>query len=178
MTPKVRAELLDKWVQIGCRFEHLGDMVSWLAVATIICSIPVLRSSSWKYVPDQSLKTIFKDWVPTIIQLERRQRTSKSTSSVFILAPPNLDDDFTRANVISYFGDLLIHADDLPSDTKFKYLEKKINRTKTLFINGNKDYKQSTLRDIKLVRQKTSGIMILLTTLFISSGNFIYHNLR
>ncbi|CAI4060603.1 GTPase-activating protein BEM2 SKDI_05G2360 [Saccharomyces kudriavzevii IFO 1802] len=133
MSSKLKAELLNKWVQIGCRFEHLGDMVSWLAVATIICSIPVLRSSSWKHVPDQSLKTIFKDWVPTIIQLERRQRTSKSTSSVFILAPPNLDDDFTRANVISYFGDLLIHADDLPPDAKFKYLEKKINRTKNAF---------------------------------------------
>ncbi|AJU43911.1 CDN_1a_G0016060.mRNA.1.CDS.1 [Saccharomyces cerevisiae] len=152
VTPKVRAELLDKWVQIGCRFEHLGDMVSWLAVATIICSIPVLRSSSWKYVPDQSLKTIFKDWVPTIIQLERRQRTSKSTSSVFILAPPNLDDDFTRANVISYFGDLLIHADDLPSDTKFKYLEKKINRTKNAFHKW-----QQRLQAIDSTRHKTSS---------------------
>ncbi|QID84690.1 rho GTPase-activating protein [Saccharomyces pastorianus] len=151
MTPKLKAELLNKWVQIGCRFEHLGDMVSWLAVATIICSVPVLRSSSWKYVPDQSLKTIFKDWVPTIIQLERRQRSSRSTSSVFILAPPNLDDDFTRANVISYFGDLLIHADDLPSDTKFKYLEKKINRTKNAFHKW-----QQRLQSIDSMRNTTS----------------------
>ncbi|CCD24258.1 GTPase-activating protein BEM2 NDAI_0C05990 [Naumovozyma dairenensis CBS 421] len=132
--PKLGAKILTKWVQLGCRFEHLGDMVSWLAVATIICSIPVLRlMSAWEYVSEPILKIIFKDWVPTIMQLDRRQMTSKSTSSVFILAPPNLDDNFVWLNVISYFGDLIIHADDLPNATKFKYLEKKISRTKNAF---------------------------------------------
>ncbi|GMM56051.1 GTPase-activating protein [Maudiozyma humilis] len=134
ITPKTRAKLLRKWVQLGCKFEHLGDMVSWLAIATVICSVPILRLfKSWEYVSESTLKIIFKDWVPTIAQLERRQTSSKSTSSVFILAPPNLNDEFIRANVISYFGDLIIHADDLPQDIKFKYLEKKINRTKNAF---------------------------------------------
>lgn len=134
MNAKLRAKVLTKWVEFGGRFEYLGDMVSWLAVATIICSLPILRlSSSWQYVPEHTLRIIFKDWIPTIAQLDRRQMSSKSTSSVFILAPPNLDDPFIRSNVISYFGDLIIHADDLPLDTKFKYLEKKINRTKNAF---------------------------------------------
>ena len=134
ITPKMRAKLLRKWVQLGCKFEHLGDMVSWLAIATVICSVPVLRLfKSWQFVSDTTLKIIFKDWVPTIVQLERRQASSKSTSSVFILAPPNLADPFIRDNVISYFGDLIIYADDLSQNIKFKYLEKKINRTKNAF---------------------------------------------
>ncbi|CAB4255516.1 similar to Saccharomyces cerevisiae YER155C BEM2 Rho GTPase activating protein (RhoGAP) involved in the control of cytoskeleton organization and cellular morphogenesis [Maudiozyma barnettii] len=134
ITPKTRAKILRKWVQLGCKFEHLGDMVSWLAIATVLCSVPILRLfKSWQYVSETTLKIIFKDWVPTIAQLERRQASSKSTSSVFILAPPNLNDPFIRDNVISYFGDLIIYADDLSQNTKFKYLEKKINRTKNAF---------------------------------------------
>ncbi|CCF56539.1 hypothetical protein KAFR_0B02410 [Kazachstania africana CBS 2517] len=134
MNPRLRAKLLVKWVQLGSRFEHLGDMVSWLAIATIMCSVPILRLlSSWKHVPESTLKVIFRDWVPTIAQLDRRNMSSKPTSSVFILAPPNLDNSFIRSNVISYFGDLIIHTNNLPQETKFKYLQKKINRTKNAF---------------------------------------------
>lgn len=131
---KLRAKVLTKWVEFGVKFEHLGDMVSWLAVATIICSVPILRLASlWTQVPENILKTIVKDWIPTIAQLDRRHLSSKSTSSVFILAPPNLDNPFIKSNVISYFGDLIIHADDLMPETKLKYLERKINRTKNAF---------------------------------------------
>lgn len=134
MDARTRAKVLVKWVQLGCRLEHLGDMVSWLTIATIICSVPILRlSQSWQYVPESILKIIFKDWVPTIVQLDRRQMSSKSTSSVFILAPPNLEDPYIRENVISYFGDLLVIADDLPTDSTLKYIEKKITRTKNAF---------------------------------------------
>lgn len=131
---KKGAKLLEKWVQLGCIFEQIGDMVSWLAIATVICSIPVLRLGSiWKIMPESTIKVVLNDWIPTIVQLERRQISSKSTGSVFILAPPNLDDPNIKNNVVSYFGDLIIHADDLPSGTKLKYLAKKINRTKNAF---------------------------------------------
>lgn len=131
---KLGARVLTKWVEFGGKFEALGDMVSWLAVATVICSIPILRLKSlWTHVPENILRVIFKDWIPTIAQLDRRHLSSKSTSSVFILAPPDLDNPFIKSNVISYFGDLMIHADDLPSETKFKYLERKVNRTKNAF---------------------------------------------
>ncbi|GCE98780.1 rho GTPase-activating protein [Zygosaccharomyces mellis] len=133
-SPKFRGKILSKWVDLGVRFEHLGDMVSWLALATIVCSIPILRLyQAWQYVSEHTIRVIFKDWVPTIAQLNRRQLSSRSTSSVFILAPPNLEDPVIRSNVISYFGDLIIHADDLPAETKLKYLEKKINRTNNAF---------------------------------------------
>lgn len=134
ITPKMRAKLLNKWIQIGCHFEHLGDMVSWLAIATIICSIPVLRlASSWNHIPESSLKIIYDDWTPTISQLNRRAFSSSPINSVFILAPPYLDDAKIRENTISYFGDLLIHADQLDKSNKFRSLEKKINRTKNAF---------------------------------------------
>ncbi|EDO18680.1 hypothetical protein Kpol_1055p35 [Vanderwaltozyma polyspora DSM 70294] len=133
-TPSQRAKLITKWIKIGCKFEQIGDMVSWLAIATIICSLPILRlQNTWNFIDEDLLKILFKDWIPTIIQLDRRQFSSKSTQSVFILAPPNLNDPIIRNNVISYFGDLMIHADELPSDSKLKYLEKKINRTKNAF---------------------------------------------
>lgn len=153
MSPKLRAKVLTKWIEFGGMFEKLGDMVSWLAVATIICSVPILRLySSWKYVPDQTIKILFKDWIPTIAQLDRRQMSLKSTSSVFILAPPNLNDPFIRSNVISYFGDLIIHADNLPASSKFKYLEKKINRTKNAFYKWQQrlDALNSDLEDSHL----------------------------
>ncbi|AAS54634.1 AGR144Cp [Eremothecium gossypii ATCC 10895] len=147
-TPKKRAEVLTKWVQLGCKFERLGDMVSWLAIATVICSIPVLRlTRTWQYVPDSYLKIIFKDWVPTIVQLDRRQMSSKSMNSVFILAPPNLNDAFVRDNVIPYFGDLVIHSDDLPRDSKYKYLEKKIRRTKNAFYKWQQRLDQAFAQD-------------------------------
>ncbi|CDO94138.1 unnamed protein product [Kluyveromyces dobzhanskii CBS 2104] len=132
--PKERALVLTKWVQLGCTFEKFGDMVSWLAIATIICSQPILRLSvTWQYISDQTLKIIFKDWVPTIVQLDRRQLSFRTTNSVFILAPPNLNEKSIRENVIPYFGDLTIHTNDLTDDTMFRYLEKKIYRTKNAF---------------------------------------------
>lgn len=132
--PKERALVLTKWVQLGCTFEKIGDMVSWLAIATIICSTPILRLSlTWQYISDQTLKIIFKDWVPTIVQLERRQLSFRTTNSVFILAPPNLNEKSISENVIPYFGDLTIHTNDLTQDTMFRYLEKKIYRTKNAF---------------------------------------------
>lgn len=142
--PKQRAEVLTKWIQLGCKLEKLGDMVSWLAIATVVCSIPVLRlATTWQFVPEGILRLIFKDWVPTIVQLERRQMTSKPTNTVFILAPPNLNDLFIRENVIPYFGDLVIHTDALPSETKFKYLEKKIHRTKNAFYKWQQRLQQA-----------------------------------
>ncbi|CAR30334.1 GTPase-activating protein BEM2 [Lachancea thermotolerans CBS 6340] len=143
-TPHQRATVLSTWVQLGCKFEKLGDMVSWLAIATIICSVPVLRlASTWQFVPEQTLRVIFKDWVPTIVQLDRRQISSKSTNSVFILAPPNLNDSRIRESVIPFFGDLAINANDLPPDTKFKYLEKKIHRTKNAFYKWHQRIEQA-----------------------------------
>lgn len=142
--PQQMATVLSTWVQLGCKFEKLGDMVSWLAIATIVCSIPVLRlASTWQFVPEQILRVIFKDWVPTIVQLDRRQISSKSTNSVFILAPPNLNVSQIRENVIPFFGDLAINANDLPSETKFKYLEKKIHRTKNAFYKWQQRIEQA-----------------------------------
>lgn len=133
-SPQLRAKIISKWVETGCKFEKLGDMISWLAIATVMCSIPILRLNlTWQFVPEVTLKIIFRDWIPTIIQLNRRQISAKPSNSVFILAPPDLDDEFIRNNVISYFGDLIIHADELPQDSKLNFLEKKINRTKNAF---------------------------------------------
>ncbi|CEP63049.1 GTPase-activating protein BEM2 LALA0_S07e01266g [Lachancea lanzarotensis] len=147
-SPKKTAETLAAWVQLGCRFEKIGDMVSWLAIATIICSIPVLRLvSTWQHVTEQTLRVIFRDWVPTIVQLDRRKIASKSSNSVFILAPPNLNSASTRENVIPYFGDLSINASDLPSETKFKYLEKKIHRTKNAFFKWQQRIEQAKRND-------------------------------
>ena len=107
--------------------------------------MPILRlSKSWNFVDDSTLKTLFRDWIPTIAQLDRRQLSSKSINSVFILAPPNLDDQFIKENVISYFGDLIIHADELPNDSKFKYLDKKINRTKNAFHKWEQRLQESS----------------------------------
>ncbi|AMD22228.1 HGL112Cp [Eremothecium sinecaudum] len=146
VSPRRRADILSRWVQLGCKFERLGDMVSWLAIATIICSIPTLRLiKTWQHVPDSYLKIIFKGWVPTIVQLDRRQVSSRTTNSVFILAPPNLNDKFIRENVIPYFGDLVIRATDLPKETKFKYLDKKIRRTKNAFYKWQQRLEQETL---------------------------------
>ncbi|SCU83732.1 LAME_0C06348g1_1 [Lachancea meyersii CBS 8951] len=147
-SPEKTAEVLSAWVQLGCKFEKIGDMVSWLAVATIVCSIPVLRLvSTWQFVAEQTLRVIFKDWVPTIVQLDRRQIASKSTNSVFILAPPNLNNASTRENVIPFFGDLSITANDLPPETKFKYLEKKIHRTKNAFYKWQQRIEQARRND-------------------------------
>ncbi|SCV03925.1 LAMI_0H12046g1_1 [Lachancea mirantina] len=133
-SPRARAKVLAVWVQLGCKFEKLGDMVSWLAIATVVCSIPILRlASTWQFVPENVVKLIFRDWIPTIAQLDRREMSSKSTSSVFILAPPNLKDENIRKNVVPYFGDLAINAFDLSPETRLRYLEKKIHRTKNAF---------------------------------------------
>ncbi|KAL6945388.1 hypothetical protein ACO0QE_002840 [Hanseniaspora vineae] len=109
---KKRASILSKWVQLGCTFEKIGDMVSWLAIATIICSVPILRLSiTWKYVPDSILKTIFKDWTPTMSQLERKN-FGFSSSNIFILAPPEMNKDNIES-IVPYFGDLLISKEEL-----------------------------------------------------------------
>ncbi|CCE63073.1 hypothetical protein TPHA_0D04390 [Tetrapisispora phaffii CBS 4417] len=151
-SPKLRAELLMIWIKVGCRLEEIGDLSSWLSIATIICSQPILRlSKTWNFVDDTTIKIVLRDWIPTMVQLGRRQFASKSTNSVFILAPPNLEDKFIRENVISYFGDLTIYADKLKDDIKFKYLEKKINRTKNAFYKWEQRLQDTSNKDANAI---------------------------
>lgn len=128
-----RALVLEKWIDIGCIFDKIGDMVSWLAIATVICSIPVLRlKKTWSHVTERSLKIISSEWAPVVFELDRRNMISEAShrSSYHVIAPQGLGVTYPKEDVVPYFGDLTVKFVD---NSTLKQCEKRVQRVKISF---------------------------------------------
>jgi hypothetical protein len=128
-----RAQVLAKWIDIGCIFDKLGDMVSWLAIATTICSVPILRlKKSWSFVDDKFLKIISTEWAPVVFELDRRTMISEAShrSSYHVIAPQGLGVTYSKNDVVPYFGDLTVK---FVENSTLKNCEKKVQRVRVSF---------------------------------------------
>lgn len=128
-----RAQVLSKWIEIGCIFDKIGDMVSWLAIATIICSMPILRlRKTWSLVNDKYLKIISNEWAPVVFELDRRTMISEAShrSSYHVIAPQGLGVTYSKSNVVPYFGDLTVKYIE---NSTLKNCEKRVQRVKVSF---------------------------------------------
>ncbi|ODV98363.1 hypothetical protein PACTADRAFT_48142, partial [Pachysolen tannophilus NRRL Y-2460] len=123
-----RADIITRWVELGSYFDKIGDMVSWLSVATLICSIPILRlQKTWDLVNPELIKTISNDWAPVVFELDRRSMISDAShrSSYHVIAPQGIGQLYDKENVIPYFGDLYVKRQP---DLSIRQVEKKTQR--------------------------------------------------
>lgn len=128
-----RARVLEKWIEIGCVFDKIGDMVSWLAIATVICSMPILRlRKSWSLVEQKFMKIISSEWAPVVFELDRRNMISEAShrSSYHVIAPQGLGQTYSKLDVVPYFGDLTVKY---TLNSTLKQCEKKVQRVKISF---------------------------------------------
>lgn len=130
-TPELRARLLEKWIDLGCLLDKLGNMSLWLGISSVILLQPILRLTSvWRHVSDDYITLLRKDWALVLFELDRRHLatpfesvTFSSTSgtdmqttfkdSFHIMAPRGLGKIYPKTKIIPYFGDLLVN--NLPS---------------------------------------------------------------
>ena len=85
-----------------------GDVAGFLAVASALMSIPILRlRETWTEVDTDLWNEIFRDWTRMMKELHRRELGVENSSwGAHVLTPDlkrhNLDGDF----VIPYYGDI------------------------------------------------------------------------
>lgn len=133
-----KARLIEKWIDLGCFLEKSGNMSSWLGIASIILSQPILRLTRiWYLVSPDYIRLLKNDWSPVLFELDRRflvngsinsdqiSKTSDSLNLKFddftsrdsyhIMAPRGLGKIYPKENVIPYFGDLIMnnHSTDI-----------------------------------------------------------------
>lgn len=126
-TPMLRARILEKWIDLGCLLDKLGNMSLWLGISSVILLQPILRLTSvWRHVSDDYITLLRKDWALVLFELDRRHLatpfesvTFSSTSgtdmqttfkdSFHIMAPRGLGKIYPKTKIIPYFGDLLVN---------------------------------------------------------------------
>lgn len=145
-----KARIIEKWIDLGCILDKLGNMLSWLGIASIILSQPILRLTRiWLLVGTDYIKLLKNDWSPVLFELDRRYltngvkgssvpATSKNSGngtaedelkdSFHIMAPRGLGKIYYKENVIPYFGDLIITNTTIPPNiNELDNVWKKIN---------------------------------------------------
>ncbi|ODV86158.1 hypothetical protein CANARDRAFT_27421 [[Candida] arabinofermentans NRRL YB-2248] len=110
-TPTSRGMILTRWIQLGTHLDKMGDMVSWLAISTTVCSMPILRlTKTWNTIMPNLIKLVSTNWAPVVFELDRRSMVSFAShrSSYHVLAPQGIGKTYPKENVVPYFGDLFI----------------------------------------------------------------------
>lgn len=143
-TPTKRAQILMKWIHLGTVLCERGDMISWLGIAVVICSQPVLRlSETWSHVDKSYVQTIKKKWAPVVFEIRKRElfsleasRDSADTqdrsfdedntaadnvksdfSNIRIMMTNNVGESYAKEDAVPYFGELFTFD---PVDLKVK----------------------------------------------------------
>lgn len=145
MTAELRARILEKWIDLGCLLDKLGNMSLWLGISSVILSQPVLRLTSvWRHVSEDYIALIRKDWSLVLFELDRRHLATPFESVTFgsssgtdvqttfkdsfhIMAPRGLGKIYPKSRIIPYFGDLLVNNSTLASIDELDSVWKKID---------------------------------------------------
>ncbi|EPS38263.1 hypothetical protein H072_7940 [Dactylellina haptotyla CBS 200.50] len=104
-----RASLLSHWIDVGRILQDLGDMVGWFAVIMAILSPAILRlQMTWQMIEPSKLRTVVEEWVPVMLDLERRKFELNTAEAVrpSVMAPGGGAESIAVQDIIPYFGDL------------------------------------------------------------------------
>lgn len=137
-----RARILTYWINLGNALKNCGDMVGWLAIATVICSISVLRlRSTWCYVSADTRDRVIREWAPVVFDLERRMMISETSrkSTYHVLAPQGIGLTYPKERVVPFFGDLCVKYQE---GLTYKQCESKLNSIRTAFERWDKYLEQ------------------------------------
>ena len=106
-----RGKILTYWINLGNSLKNSGDMVGWLSIATVVCSLPVLRlRGTWCYVLGDIRDRVIREWAPVVFDLERRLMISDMSrkSTYHVLAPQGIGLTYPKERVVPFFGDLFV----------------------------------------------------------------------
>lgn len=108
-THEFRVSLLSHWIDVGQILQDLGDMVGWFAIIMAILSPAILRlQMTWQLLEPQRLRTVAEEWVPVMLDLERRKFELNPAEAVrpSVMAPEGGGETISVQDIIPYFGDL------------------------------------------------------------------------
>jgi GTPase-activating protein BEM2 len=132
-----RGRLISHWITLGNSLKSMGDIVGWIAIATVICSIPVLRlRDAWSHVPSDLRESVIKDWGPEVFEIDKRSKIDVMSKKTFRVSTEEMGEAYPKERAVPYFGDLTVVYDD---ESDFKQSLDRINRIKTVF-NGWEQY--------------------------------------
>lgn len=129
----VRGKVLTYWINLGNSLKNCGDMVGWLSIATVICSLPVLRlRGTWCYVHNDIRDRVIREWAPVVFDLERRLMISDMSrkSTYHVLAPQGIGITYPKERVVPFFGDLCVKFQE---GSTYKQCEGRLNSIRTAF---------------------------------------------
>lgn len=128
-----RGRLITHWINLGNALKGCGDMVGWLAIATVLCSIPVMRlKDTWGHVSPELRDRVVKEWAPVVFDLERRLMIADMSrkSTYHVLAPQGIGMTYPKERVVPFFGDLCVKYE---VGSSYKQCEGRLNRIRTAF---------------------------------------------
>lgn len=171
-----KARLIEKWIDLGCLLDKLGNMSSWLGISSVILSQPILRLTKiWSLVSPDYIKLLKNDWSPVLFELDRRhlanglakvnssqssngKEESNSRESYHIMAPRGIGKIYPKERVIPYFGDLVIQ-NATSSVTELESIWKRINYSFNRwneYLNNLKNYHEIIRYNDDVIRRYDS----------------------
>ena len=104
----VRTSFLTCWIEIGHALKIRGDLAGFLAIATALLSIPILRlKETWTDVDVELRNMVIRDWSPMMKELHRRDLGAEfGTWTAHVLTPDLKREDLGSHIVIPYYGDI------------------------------------------------------------------------
>lgn len=142
-----RGKVLTYWITLGNALKNSGDMVGWLSIATVVCSLPVLRLKGiWCYVVTEIRDRVIREWAPVVFDLERKLMISDMSrkSTYHVLAPQGIGTMYPKERVVPFFGDLCVKFQE---GSTYKQCESRLNSIKTAFEQWDSYLDQITQND-------------------------------
>jgi hypothetical protein len=104
----LRARFITHWIEIGQEMKLRGDLAGFLAIATALLSIPILRlKETWTDVDVELRNMLIRDWSPMMKELYRRDLGGEAISwTAHVLTPDLKREDLDSHLVIPYYGDI------------------------------------------------------------------------
>ena len=104
----MRAKYLTRWIEISQCLKSRGDLAGFLAIATALLSMPILRlKETWTDIDSELRTMVIRDWSPMMKELHRRELgQDNGTLTAHVLTPDLTQQDLDSHFVIPYYGDI------------------------------------------------------------------------
>lgn len=115
ISERTRGELLSAWIKLGDRLRSSGDIVGWIAIATILCTPAVLRlRDAWSYVAPALKDKVSHECGFEVFELEKRASIDLLEKSSFRASTEELGEAYPKSACVPYFGDVIISKRPTP----------------------------------------------------------------
>ncbi|TID14990.1 hypothetical protein CANINC_004661 [Pichia inconspicua] len=148
-SPKMRAQLLTKWIQVGEKLQQQGDTCAWLGLAIVVCSQPILRLNEiWSHVGNAEISIVRKSWAPCVFEIRKQEMFSSDLKDVNtelenkarIIASDKIGEIYAKEDSVPFFGEiftneqLVKHSENVGHHTDVKSINSYLD-----YINWNLD---------------------------------------